>query len=413
MPIYSYKAKNLKGREEAGTLNAPSPSNLAKILRKKGYFLVSFKSLEEKGKKEKDKNTAKLNLDFLNNLRGVSLSDKLFFTRNLRVMLKTGVALPKAFKILSKQSKNPKFKKILNQVAEKITKGEKLSESLALFPKVFSKLYTETVKVGEETGSLQDALGMLVTQLEREHNLKSSVVRAMIYPLIVSAMTIVIGIFMMVFAIPNIKKTFEELNVALPLTTRLVLSFADLLIEQWGLLLVVLAGLVVLCLILARTEPFKKMKSLIGLKIPLISKLAKKINSALILRTLSSLLKSGVPIVHSLEITSASIGNFYFRTSLVQSAHLVQKGEKLSKALRDHEDLYSPMVLGMIEIGEETGETADILGGLADFYEEEINNDLENLSSTIEPIMIILIGAIVGFFAVSMMQPMSSMLSGV
>lgn len=411
MPIYSYKAKNLKGREETGTLNASHPSHLAKILRKKGYFLVSFSCLEGNDKKNKQK--PKLNLDFLSKIKSVSLSDKLFFTRNLRVMLKTGVPLPKAFRILSSQSKNPKFKKILEQVAEEITKGEKLSASLALFPEVFSQLYSETVKVGEETGNLQDALGMLVLQLEREHDLKSSVIRAMIYPMIVLAMTFLIGIFMMVFAIPNIKKTFEELDVVLPLTTRLVLSFADLLIEQWHLMILALFIFAILFVFISRTKQFKKIKSLMSLRLPLISKIAKKINSALILRTLSSLLKSGVPIVHSLDITSASIGNFYFRRSLVKSSVLVKKGEKLSVALKQYEDLYSPMVLGMVEIGEETGETADVLAGLADFYEEEVNSNLESLSSTIEPILIIFIGSVVGFFAVSVMQPMFSILGSI
>jgi type IV pilus assembly protein PilC len=226
-------------------------------------------------------------------------------------------------------------------------------------------------------------------------------------------MTALIGVFMMVFAIPNIKKTFEELDVTLPLTTRLTLSFADFLIERWFLLIFFLAGLLILYLFVSKTEPFKKFKSSVGLKLPLISKIARKINSALILRTLSSLLKSGVPIVHSLEVTSSSIGNFYFRKSLVEASTLVQKGEKLSSVLKRYEDLYSPMVLGMIEIGEETGETGEVLRGLADFYEEEVNNDLENLSSTIEPILIIFIGVIVGFFAVSVMQPMFSILSSI
>jgi type IV pilus assembly protein PilC len=218
---------------------------------------------------------------------------------------------------------------------------------------------------------------------------------------------------MMIFAIPNIKKTFEGLDVTLPLTTRLTLSFADFLIERWFLLIFFLAVLLVLYSFISKTKLFKKFKSSMGLKLPLISKVARKINSALILRTLSSLLKSGVPIVHSLEVTSSSIGNFYFRESLVEASTLVQKGEKLSDALKRYENLYSPMVLGMIEIGEETGETGEILGGLADFYEEEVNNNLENLSSTIEPILIIFIGAVVGFFAVSVMQPMFSILSSI
>jgi type IV pilus assembly protein PilC len=410
MAIYSYRAKNLKGKEEEGTLNALDPSQLAKLLRKKGYFLVSFKLL---GEEKDEKGKFKLKVDFLNKIKKVSLSDKLFFTRNLKVMLETGVPLTKAFKILSNQTKNSKFKKILDEISEKITKGEKLSESLSFFPDVFPELYSETVKVGEESGNLEDSLAILIIQLKREHELKSSVIRAMIYPLIVLAMTALIGVFMMIFAIPNIKKTFEELNVSLPLTTRLVLSFADFLIEKWLFVIFMLVGLFIFYIFISKTHLFKKLKSRIGLKLPFISKITKKINSALILRTLSSLLQAGVPIVYSLEITSASVGNFYFRESLVNASQAVQKGEKLSKTLGKYENLYSPMVLGMIEVGEETGETSEVLRGLAEFYEDEVNDNLESLSSAIEPIRIIFIGAVVGFFAVSVMQPMFSMLSGI
>ena len=409
MPTYFYKAKNLKGEEESGVLAAQSPSHLARILRKKGYFLISA---EEKGvgKKEKFKF---FNLSFLDKFIGVSLAEKLFFTRNLRIMVKTGISLPRAFKTLSAQARSKKFREALDIISEKITKGETLSNSLGIFPEIFSNLYQETLRVGEETGSLEDSLKILGNQMEREYGLKSKVKTAMVYPLIVLCLALVMGVFMLFFIVPNLKTIFEELNVELPFTTKVILSSADFLIENWPFAILIIGILIIFLIMGFKSRGGEKAKASLALKIPGISKITKQTNSALTLRTLSSLLKAGVPIVHALEITSGTLTNFYFRESLKEAAEIVEKGEKLSQALNPYQKLYSPMVLEMVEIGEETGETSEILGTLADFYEEEVINALQKLSSTIEPILILVIGGVVGFFAVSMFQPMYSIMEGV
>ena len=407
MPIYFYKAKNLEAEEEAGILNAKNPSELAKILRKKKYFLTYVKE-----EKEEKKGILSFNLDFFDRFFNVPLTEKLFFTKNLRVMIKTGVSLPRAFKILSRQAKNSKFKQALKTISEKISKGKSLSESLGFFPAIFSDLYKETLKVGEETGNLEESLKILDSQMQREHDLKSKVKTAMAYPMIVLIMTLLIGVFMMIFAVPNLKIAFEELNVQLPLTTKMFLSSADFLMKNW-----IGFGFLIFILILALTSYFRtrkgqKTKSNLFLKIPVVSKMTKETNSSLALMILSSLLKAGVPIVRSLEITSGALSNFYFKESLINASKVVEKGGKISEALKPYKNLYSPMVLEMMEIGEETGETSEILKGLADFYEEEVTNSLDKLSSTIEPILILGIGAIVGFFAISMLQPIFNISKG-
>jgi len=407
MPIYFYKAKNLEAEEEAGILNAKNPSELAKILRKKKYFLTYVKE-----EKEEKKGILSFNLDFFDRFFNVPLTEKLFFTKNLRVMIKTGVSLPRAFKILSRQAKNSKFKQALKTISEKISKGKSLSESLGFFPAIFSDLYKETLKVGEETGSLEESLKILDSQMQREHDLKSKVKTAMAYPMIVLIMTLLIGVFMMIFAVPNLKIAFEELNVQLPLTTKMFLSSADFLMKNW-----IGFGFLIFILILALTSYFRtrkgqKTKSNLLLKIPVVSKITKETNSSLALMILSSLLKAGVPVVRSLEITSGALSNFYFKESLINASKVVERGGKISESLKPYKNLYSPMVLEMMEIGEETGETSEILKGLADFYEEEVTNSLDKLSSTIEPILILGIGAIVGFFAISMLQPIFNISKG-
>jgi len=400
MPIYFYKAKNLEGKEETGILDAKSHFELAKILRKKKYFLTYVKK-----DKEKKQGIFSLNLNFLDKFFNVPLTEKLFFTKNLRVMIKTGVSLPRSLRILSGQARNNKFKQALKTISEKISKGKSLSESLGSFPEIFSDLYKETLKVGEETGSLEGSLKILDNQMQREHNLKSKIKTAMAYPVIVLSMTLLIGIFMMIFAVPNLKIAFEELNVQLPLSTKIFLSSTDFLIENWLGFILTIFILILISIAYFKTERGKKLKSRALLKSPIISKIIKETNSSLALRILSSLLRAGVPIVRSLEITSGALSNFYFKESLINASKIVEKGGKISEALSPYKNLYSPMVLEMIEIGEETGETSEILEGLANFYEEEVTDSLNRLSSIIEPLLILAIGGIVGFFAISMLQP--------
>lgn len=408
MPTYFYKAKNLKGEEKSGVLVAEDPRHLSQLLRKEGYFLISLKESE----KEKKSKFGFSKLSFFQNLIGVSLTEKLFFTRNLEVMIRTGVPLPRAFEILASQTKSEKFKKALLQISQSIIKGKSLSEALGAFEEIFPSLYQETLKVGEETGKVEDALRILATQMEREHNLKSRVKTAMVYPTIVLCMTLVIGIFMMVFAIPKLKAAFEELNVELPFTTRLVLNSADFLTKNWPLALLMGGGLIFIGFSVLKSKKGGKFKSKITLKIPILSKIVRETNSALALRTLSSLLAAGVPIVRGLKVASGALTNFYFKKSFLEAAKVVEKGGRLSQALKPYQDLYSPMVLQMMEVGEETGETSRVLEELADFYEEEVSNALQKLSSIIEPILIMIIGGIVGFFAVSMFQPMFSIMQG-
>ncbi|MDD4989805.1 MAG: type II secretion system F family protein [Candidatus Pacebacteria bacterium] len=415
---YQYKAKNLQGQEISGFLEAQNERQLSQLLRGQGYFLISSQANSQMAEDETGSESKSFifrisKMNFLGFLFGVSLTEKLFFTRNLEVMIKTGVSLVRAFDILSVQARSKRFKKTLKEISQRINKGESLSRSLSHYPQIFPVLFQETVKVGEETGKLEESLRVLSNQMEKEHNLKSKVKSAMVYPIMVLAMAFGIGIFMMIFAVPKLKESFTELGVSLPLTTKIILGFADFLTKQWILFIFVLAVLVFSLVIFFRTGKGGKVKSFLALKTPVISKITRQTNSALTLRTLSSLLGAGVPIVQSLNITAGSLGNFFFRQAMEKSAIQVEKGEKLSKALLSFKDIFSPMTIQMMEVGEETGETPQVLGKLADFLEEEVTESTQRLSSVIEPILIVFIGGAVGFFAVSMMQPMFSMMGGI
>ncbi|MDD5146689.1 MAG: type II secretion system F family protein [Candidatus Pacebacteria bacterium] len=406
---YSYSAKNLQGEEESGVLEAQDQESLARLLRQRGFFLVSAQGGDQPSTAQKILSP----FNFLLGIRGISLSDKLFFTRNLEIMIKTGMPLTRAFEILASQAKSHQFASILRAINERIVRGDSLSLSLSAYPNAFPVLYQETIRVGEETGKLDESLRVLATQMEKEHNLKSKVKTAMVYPIIVLVLTFVIGAVMMVFAVPKLKQTFVELKVPLPFTTRTILAIADFLVTQWPLALGILVALIFGISLLLTKKIFGRMRSWLSLRIPLIAPLVRKINSALMLRTLSSLLSSGVPIIRALEIVSGALGNYYFQVALSEAAVRVEKGGKLTEALGTNAHLFTGGVLQMIEVGEETGETPGVLKKLAEFYEEEVTASMERISAVIEPFLILIIGGIVGFFAISMIQPMFSLMSGI
>ena len=401
--IYHYTAKTLKGEEQSGTLEVKDKHQLARILREQGLILI------DAGIKEEKKRNLEISLSF----GSVSLTEKLFFTRNLQTMVGAGLSLPRALNALAIQSKNKKFKKTLLDIRESVTKGTSFSNALAKYPDVFSELFQSMIKVGEEAGTLEQVLKTLTHQMERQHKLSSKIKGAMMYPSVIIIAMIGIGALMLVMVVPKISKTFEDLNMELPMTTQFIIGFADFLITKWYLVVLIFVFLLFGFWKFVKSKKGKEIIDSLFLRLPLISPIIKKSNSAFTVRTLSSLITAGVPIVRSLEITSQTLGNVYYKNALTKAAEKVKKGGKLSEALKPYEDIYPLTVIQMISVGEETGETSRILAKLADFFEEEVNRITDNFSSVIEPVLMIIVGAAVGFFAVSMLQPMYSMLEGI
>jgi type IV pilus assembly protein PilC len=401
MPRYLYIAKSLKGEAKSGIMEASDEHHLAKILRQEGYLLTSV-SIEESEKKK-----FSFSLSFS---RGVSLTEKMLFTRNLQIMIAAGIALPKALTILSNQMKSKKMKNALIEVENEVIKGNSFADSLAKHHNIFSKFFTSIIKVGEASGTLEEGLKVLTRQMERENDLRSKIIGAMVYPAVIISAMIGVGILMLVMVIPKLAETFADLNVQLPATTRFIIFLGTFLATKGYLVILLVVGLVFLLRRIAKTKGGKRFIDSISLKAPIISPIIKQMNSAHAIRTLSSLIASGVPIIEALDIVASTMGNIYFQNSIIDAMEKVKKGIKLSEALKPYEKLYSSLVIQMIQVGEETGETSGILLKLADFFEEEVTNATKNLSSIIEPILMLIIGGVVGFFAVSMFQPIYSML---
>ncbi len=398
MTNYKFTAKSFKGAIKSGNIEARSERELAEILRKEDYILISA---TEKGKRR-----FSLPIGF----RGISIGQKLMLTRNLRVMVASGVSLPRALQTLSQQSKNKNLKKALERIKEDVLSGESFSKSIEKHPHLFSELYCSMIRVGEETGSLDRSLQVLSQYLERSHQVRSKIKSALMYPIVVVTAMVIIGIVMMIKVVPQLKEAFINLGVDLPKTTRAIMGIGEFLAKNWAFLFfgLLLAGLALA--FLRKKEGFRRQKDKIFLKTPFIKEFVRKMNTAYASRTLSSLISGGVSIVEALKISSSSVGNFLFQKSLLSVSDSIKKGKKLSEAVNNFSELYSPVFVQMIQVGEETGRTSEILSQLADFLEEEITNTAQNLSSIIEPILLLIVGSVIAFFAISIIQPIYSMM---
>lgn len=405
MPKYNYIAKTRDGEPRTGIMEARDEHEIAAILRKEGSILIKAELVSSLALKKR--------IAFSISLFGhVSLIEKIMFTRNLRVMIAAGVPLPRALNILAAQSKSKKFKQTLLKIREQIIKGESFSNVLSKYPNIFPEVFVNMVKVGEESGTLEKVLEVLTSQMQKEHEIKSKIKGAMIYPAVIIFAMVIIGILMLIVVVPKLSKVFTELDIELPLTTKVVIAIGIFLSKFWYTVPIGIVIFIILLRLALKTKIGKLIFDAIALKIPIISPIVKKTNSAHTVRTLSSLIAAGVPIVRSLEIVSGALGNVYYKKAIAQAAERVRKGAKLAEVLKEYENIYPNLVIQMIAVGEETGETSTILQKLADFFEQEVANATKNLSAVVEPILMLIIGAAVGFFAISMIQPMYSMIQG-
>jgi len=409
MPSYIYTAKNKRGEDQTNHIIAVNKHELAAILRNQGLVLISA---EIAGRKKEISYYLNI-IKRIKELGTVSLVEKMMFSRHLSVMINAGLSLNQALKALAKQTKSPKFKKIISQIEIDVSQGKSFSKSLKKYPKIFNELYSNMIEVGEAGGSLSEVLKILAEQMKKNHELISRVRGAMMYPAVIVIAMIGIGILMMIMVVPKLTEVFEELNVELPLSTRFIMFISSFLKDNIIFGIIIIISLIFAIKLIMRNKKIKRSLHGIYLYFPIFGSLIKKINSARLSRTLSSLIESGVPIVKSLKVVANTLSNIRFKEAILDSTKEIQKGKKLSDSLSKYENLYTPMVIQMIGVGEETGSLSDILKNLADFYEEEIDNTTKNMSSVLEPIIMIVIGAAVGFFAISMIQPMYSMMSGI
>lgn len=359
--------------------------------------------------KEESKNQM-WSLDAINSaLNRVSADEKVVLTRNLAAMLEAGLTTSRALGVMEKQSKNPRLKQVLSALIADVSRGDTLSSAFAKFKTVFSPLLISMVRAGESSGKLAESLRVVSTQMERANTLKKKIRGALMYPSIVLFAMVGIGILMLIYVVPTLTQTFEELGTELPPTTQAVIAVSNFLAASpllaIGGLLVVMFGIIAIF----KTPRGKRVADFVMLHIPVVKGLVQETNSARTARTLSSLLSSGVDMVLAISITKDVLQNSFYEAVLSEAEELVVKGGSLSTAFNDHPELYPPLMPEMIAVGEETGRLSNLLQETANFYEQSVEQQTKDLSTIIEPFLMLIIGAAVGFFAISMIAPIYSL----
>jgi len=398
---FKYKAQKASGEFYEGTKDAADKYALARELRSVGETLVT--AAEEAAHRHFD--LSKISLG------GVGIHEKIVFARNLAGMLAAGLPLSRSLGVLERQTRNQKLKTIIGEVAGKISTGTSFSAALSEHPKAFPTVMVSMVKAGEEGGNLAGSLFAVADQLDRTYLLQRKVRGALMYPAVVVLVMLIIGVLMFIFIVPELTATFKEFNVELPLSTRIIVGLSDFLSAHLFLGFAGVTAVVLGIYLAAKSEKGKRAIDYCLLRIPVVSPLIKEANAARTGQTLSSLLSAGVEVVTALEITGNVMGNIFYKEVLLKAREAIQKGEPISGVFRAHENIYPPFLSEMVAVGEETGKLSPMLKETGTFFEAEVEQKTKDLSTIIEPVLMVVVGAAVGFFAVAMISPAYSLMS--
>ena len=395
MATFTYKARTRQGEILQDSLEGTDTMAIAAELRRQGLLVIDIK---EKGVAQKD---------LLEPFKKVKLADLVVFTRQFATMINAGLPIVRALYILSEQTENPKLREVVVLVRKDVEAGLALSEALDKHPKVFSRLYVEMVRAGEIGGILDEVLLRVATQLEGDQALRRKVTSAMTYPTVVLVLAVLAASFMLIFIVPVFAKMFEDLGGTLPLPTRLAMGLSGILTSIFGVLIYAgLIGGVIGFLRWKKTEHGRRVWGRLSLRLPLkIGGVIRKVALARFARTLGTLSAAGVPILQAIETTAASSGNWVMENALLKTRDAIREGIPIHKPLEE-EPVFPAMVTRMIAVGDETGDTDGMLNKIAEFYESEGDATVKALTSIIEPVMIVVVGGIVGGIIIAMYLPM-------
>ena len=405
MSHFIYKAKKGNGEIYKGERDAKDRFDLYKILKEYGDEVIDVK--EKNSEKTSIKNIS-ISLPFLNSIK---MQEKIIFAKNLGSMLSAGLPLLRALSVMERQTKNKELKKVLVSIQKSISEGKTLSESMSLYKKVFSPVFISMVASGEQSGKLAESLKNIAIQMDKTYSLQRRIRGAMMYPCIILFVMAIVAVLMLTYIVPTLMKTFNDLKLDLPASTKFVLFASNLLINNGLIVLLCVVVVVGIFITWSKRESGKRVIHYLVLKVPVIGNIIKEVNSARTTRTLSSLLTSGVDMVESIKITKNIVQNVYFKDVLEKAEATVQKGDPISKVFTENTKLYPIFVGEMMSVGEETGKIGEMLLGVAVFYEEDVEQKTKDMSTIIEPFLMVIIGAVVGFFAVSMIAPMYSLVN--
>ncbi len=405
---FRYELKQANGQINTGVIAALDPAAATKTLKAQGGYILSLTEVVEQNKTTLQK-ILEFKVEF-----GPSQKDVLNFTSQLAVMIKAGISIRPALDGIAEQVENPKFREMLQQVKLDVEAGKSFSESLARHPKAFSPLYVNMVKASELSGSFGAMLERIAAYMEQQIETRSQVRSAMVYPIIIAVMAVVTTVFLLTFVLPRFVAVFEGKEDALPVPTKIILFMSFCFRQYWYLIIAGCGGLTWLLAWAVNTAPGRLWWDKAKLHIPIMKKLCRSLYISRSMHTMGELVNAGVPMLDTIHITANISGNMMFKRMWHQVYVSVKQGKKISTPL-NQSDLLPPSVIQMISSGEESGKLAEVMGDISEYYQKELKNVIRAVTSMIEPLMIVLMGGVVGFIAMSIILPifkMSSMVKG-
>ncbi|MBX3117819.1 MAG: type II secretion system F family protein [Fimbriimonadaceae bacterium] len=394
MPVYSYTYKDASGGFQKGTADVESEEVLRKRFEEQGFVITEITMIKSKSPRAKTYGK-------------VRLTNLSIFCRQFSTMVDAGVSLVRCLDVLAQQTQDPKLKKIIADLGERVEGGESLSRAMQRHPRTFSNLFVGLVRAGEIGGVLEESLQRLSQFLEKDVELRRKIKSAMTYPVLVMVMAFGITFFLVYWFVPQFAKILEDLGLKkddIPGPTQFLIDLAHNIEKNWWIMLLTVIGIFVAYKLFASTRFGRRVVDRVKLKVPVFGKLHHKICMARFSRTLGTLLTSGVPILQAMETTAGVVGNTIMADAVMEARARIREGDRIGDPL-EASRLFPPMVVHMIGVGEESGSLDFMLQKIAEFYEAEIEATLASLTAALEPIMIVLLGFIVGFIVISMFLP--------
>lgn len=400
MATYDFTAVDRAGKQKKGSMEAQSEERVRDYLKNEGLIPLSIKE------------QSLLSKDISFGSKKVKARDLSIFCRQFNSILGAGVTILNALQMLSEQTENKNLKAAAKQVQIDVEKGESLTTAMSKHPHAFPPIMIHMVEAGEASGSLEIAFERLAIQFEKQAKVSGQVKKALVYPIVVVVVAFAVVIVMLLVVFPQFQEMFDELEGDLPAITKIVIAMSDFVKSFWWLLAAAVVGIVVGFTTFKKTSNGQQMISKITLNLPVVRNLTVKSSAATLARTLSTLLAAGITLVDAVEITAKVIGNVIVRTTLEETVDEIKRGVPLSVPLRDS-GVFPPMVYQMTRIGEETGNVEGMLEKIADYYEEEVETATAALTSMLEPLIIVVLGVLVGFILLAIYMPMLSMYSAI
>jgi len=401
MPFFQYEALDAAGASIRGRLEAESVEAIRTRLASLHYVVVDIKETRPSNA-----------FNFFQRFRRVKLKELALFSRQFSAMINAGLSVGKALDILRQQMRDATMREVVTEIKSDVSSGLSLGDGMSRHPKVFSGLYLSMIRAAEAGGVLDEVMDRLSNYLEAEHELKSKVKSAMMYPVLVFGFAMLVLAGLVLFILPNFKFIFDSMNLKLPLSTRILIDGSTWTRDHWYAPLFLMAVFVTGYVIFSRTEKGADTIDGLKLKVPVFGEMMLKLSISRFSRTFSTLISSGVPILRSMEIVMETLGNRVVAKAVQGALRSVKEGDRLSTPLMNS-GIFPPMVTQMMAVGEETGRLDFMLSKVSDFYEREVDATLKGLTSLIEPLMIIGVGAIVAFVAISVISPIYSLVGSI